>query len=90
MKIKPGYVLRDFVDLDMYLIMGIGGDAYTPNQIMSLNATGAYLWRFLENGAEKQDLMDALLREYDTDAETAERDVDAFLAQLRDKALISE
>ena len=90
MKIKPGYVLRDFAELDMHLVMGVGSEAYAPNQIMSLNETGAYLWRFLENGAERQDLMDALLREYDTDAETAAKDVDAFLAQLREKALISE
>ena len=32
--------------------------------------------------------IDAMLREYDTDAATAERDVDAFLAQLKEKALI--
>lgn len=86
MKIRQGYILRDVMDISV--IIGVGEDAYMPNQIMSLNETGAFLWRILEQGAEKQELVDAMLREYDTDAATAERDVDAFLAQLKEKALI--
>ena len=70
--------------------MGIGSENYVPNEIMSLNETGALLWRRLETGAEKRELVDAILKEYDTDAETAEKDVDAFLSQLREKALIEE
>ena len=88
MKIKPGYLLRKVVEV--YVIIGVGSDAYAPNQIMSLNETGALLWRCLETGAEKQELVDAILNEYDTDAGTAEKDVDAFLSQLREKALIDE
>ncbi|MBR3739832.1 MAG: PqqD family protein [Clostridia bacterium] len=86
MKIKAGYMLRQV--MDVYLVLGVGSEAYVPNQIMTLNETGAFLWEILEKGAEKQDLVDALLREYDTDAETAGKDVDAFLAQLWEKALI--
>lgn len=88
MKIKPGYLLREV--MDVAVILGIGSENYVPNEIMSLNETGALLWRRLETGAEKRELVDAILKEYDTDAETAEKDVDAFLAQLREKALIEE
>ncbi len=86
MKIKAGYMLRQV--LDTHLVMGVGSEAYVPNQIMSLNETGAFLWTLLEAGAEKQNLVNALLKAYDTDEETAGRDVEAFLAQLREKALI--
>ena len=55
---------------------------------MSVNDTGAFLWHMLENGAEKQELIDALLREYETDPQTAEKDVDAFLNELQDKGLV--
>ena len=88
MKIRSGFILRQV--LDVFVIMGIGGDAYRPNEIMSVNETGAFLWRLLEKGAEKQELADSLTKEYDVDAETAEADVDAFLTRLREKALISE
>ncbi|MBO4926103.1 MAG: PqqD family protein [Clostridia bacterium] len=86
MKIKPGYILREIMDI--YMIMGVGSEAYSPNEILSLNETGAFLWRILEKGAEKPELAAALQREYDTDPQTAERDVDVFLEMLRGKALI--
>ena len=88
MKIRPGFILRKVVDV--YVIIGVGSDTYVPNQIMSVNETGAFLWNLLANGAEKKALVEALLREYDADPQTAEKDVDAFLSQLRDKALIDE
>ena len=86
MKIREGFILRQV--LDIYAVIGVGSEAYMPNRIMSVNETGAFLWRMLENGAEKQELIDALLREYETDPQTAEKDVDAFLKELQDKGLV--
>lgn len=87
MKIKPGYILRKVVDI--YVIIGVGEDAYQPDVIMSLNETGAFLWEILIDGAEYQDLVTALMKEYDEiDQETAKNDVDAFLDQLRKQELI--
>ena len=86
MKIREGFILRQV--LDIYAVIGVGSEAYMPNRIMSVNETGAFLWRMLENGAEKQKMIDALLREYETDPQTAEKDVDAFLKEMQDKGLI--
>ena len=88
MKIKSGYVLREVVDL--YVIIGTGADAYRPDQIMSLNETGAFLWNILKDGAEKQDLLRDLVKEFAVDEQTAAKDVEAFLAQLRRNDLIDE
>jgi len=88
MKIREGFILRQV--LDIYAVIGVGSEAYMPNRIMSVNETGAFLWRMLENGAEKQELIDALLREYETDPQTAEKDVNAFLNELWDKKLVEE
>lgn len=88
MKIRSGFTLRKVIDV--YVILGIGSEAYVPNQIMSVNEVGAFLWGLLEKGAEKQELVESLTNEYDVDAETAARDVEAFLSQLREKALITE
>lgn len=88
MKIRSGYILRQVMDI--YVVMGIGSEAYVPNQIMSVNETGAFLWGLIEKGAEKQELVENLVKEYEVDAETAEKDVDAFLTRLREKALIEE
>lgn len=86
MKIREGFILRQV--LDIYAVIGVGSEAYMPNRIMSVNETGAFLWHMLEKGAEKQELIDVLLREYETDPQTAEKDVDAFLNELQDKGLV--
>ena len=88
MKIRSGYMLRQV--MDVYVVLGIGSEAYNPNQIMSVNETGAFLWGLLEKGADKQELVDNLTKEYEVDIQTAEKDVDDFLARLREKALIEE
>ena len=88
MKIRSGYILRQVMDINV--VLGIGSDAYVPNQIMSVNEVGAFLWNLLEEGAEKQELVDKLTKEYDVDFSTASGGVDNFLAQLREKALIVE
>lgn len=56
--------------------------------IISLNETGALLWKELEQGCEKKDLVQALLDEYEVDAETAEKDVNEFLKRADDAGLI--
>ena len=88
MKIKSGFMLRKVVDI--YVVLGIGKEAYAPHQIMSLNETGAFLWNLLEGGTNREVLIEALLSEFEVDRAVAEKDVDAFLAMLREKALIDE
>ena len=86
MKTRPEYMLRKVVEV--YVILGIGSAAYAPNEVMSLNETGALLWRLLEKGADREALVAALLGEYDVGRDAAEKDVDAFLAQLAEKDLL--
>ena len=87
-RIQQGYFLRSV--LDMHVVMGTGKEAYAPNQIMSTNETGAFLWGLLEQGAEVETLVARLCEEYEVTAEDAARDVEAFLTRLREKALIAE
>lgn len=86
MKLKPGFSLRSV--LDMYVVIGKGKEAYIPRTILSTNDTGAFLWNILQEGAEPAELVRRLTEEYDVDAETAQKDVEVFLGQLREKALI--
>ena len=46
------------------------------------------MWKELEQGCEKKDLVQALLDEYEVDAETAEKDVNEFLKRADDAGLI--
>jgi hypothetical protein len=58
-------------------------------EYLSLNGTGATIWQALAGGATSAELTDELQRVYDVDEGTAERDVDAFLAMLRQHELLA-
>ena len=50
---------------------------------LAANASGALMWRQLSTGATREALVELLARTYTLERGTAERDVDAFLAELQ-------
>ena len=54
------------------------------NGIINLNETGAFLFELLQKGAERDELVDKMLEEYDVDREKAEADIDVFIQKVRD------
>ena len=58
------------------------------SEYVSTNETGARLWETLAAGADRRALVERMLHDFDVDEATAERDVDAFLATLRERGLI--
>ena len=79
-KIKDGFILRQVAG--NYIVIGVGGDAVNFNGMVTINETGAFLWQILEKGATKEDLLEALLKEYDVEEESAKQDITAFLTNL--------
>ena len=67
----------------MYVVVAAGHAAADFNGILTLNESGAELWRRLEEDADRKGLVDFLLKEYNVDEETATKDVDLFLDKLR-------
>ena len=61
------------------------------DQVIALNETSLWLWNRLQ-GREfgTDDVRDLLLGEYDVDAETAERDAQAWVARLKTCNLVEE
>jgi hypothetical protein len=55
---------------------------------VAANPAGALLWRALADGATRTALSQALVDEYGISAERADADIDAFLAALRERALL--
>ena len=86
MRIKEGYMLREAAGETV--VVPFGEEALNFQGIISLNETGALLWKELAQGCEKKDLVQALLDEYEVDAETAEKDVNEFLKRADDAGLI--
>ena len=80
MKIKEGFILHKVANENV--VMPIGPASSLLNGIIKLNSTGVLLWNLLKDGAEKADLVTALVEEYGISETQAAADVDAFLAPL--------
>jgi len=80
MKIKKNYVLRKVVNA--WIVLPLGEEAVNFGGMLTLNETGAMLWRVLEQGGDLEALVSALTREYEVSYEEARTDVDAFLNKL--------
>ncbi len=81
MKINENFVLREVAG--SWVVIPIGEKSVDFNGMMNLNESGVLLWRELEKGAEKEELVSALTAEYDVSEEEASEDIDAFLEVLK-------
>lgn len=88
MKIKDGYLLRNIAD--EWLVVPIGKTTLDFNGIIRVSETGAFFWKMLETGSERDLLIEALLNEYDVSLETAEKDLNVFLKSLADNSILCE
>ena len=81
MKLKDGFVLREVAGQTVVLPAGAELDL---NMMISLNETGKFLWSLLEKERNQDELINALLAEYDVDAPTAKAAVEGFVAKLNE------
>lgn len=86
MKIKDNFLLRKISD--SFVVVPIGDAVVDFSGLINLNETGAFLFEMLQSGAEKEQLVDALLSEYDVQSEQAQSDVDAFIAKLENAKVL--
>ena len=82
MKIKDDFILRKVAD--SYVVVPVNKMTLDFNGIINLNETGAFLFELLQKGAERDELVDKMLEEYDVDREKAEADIDVFIQKVRD------
>ena len=87
MKVNEGFVLTSVAGSD--LVVATGKAAKILNGYITLNQTSRIMWDLLEKGCTEQELVNAILENYDVDNETATRDVRAFVEKLNDAGVIS-
>lgn len=82
MKIKSGYLLRNVAAVN--IIVPVGERVIDFKGLMTLNETGAFLWRLLQQETDERALVQALMDQYEVDLETARADVAEFVASVRE------
>ena len=79
MKIKKGFMLREVAG--SYVVVNVSGDL-SFNGMITLNDTGAYIWRKIEEGLSETQIADALSKDYEVDRATAEKDTKNFIEKM--------
>ena len=82
MKIKKDFVLRKVAD--SYVVVPVNKLTLDFNGIITLNETGAFLFERMQKGTSREDLIDALLAEYEVTPDKAAADVDIFIQKVKD------
>lgn len=86
MKLKEGFLLKEIAG--SWVVVPVGEQVVDFQMMITLNETGAFLWEKLKSETTKDELLDALLSEYDVERTIAETDVDEFLKTLSEKELL--
>ena len=81
MKIKDGYMLREVAGNSV--VVAIGKATLDFNGLITLNSSGAFLWKMLEKGISEEKLLTAMLDEYEIDKATAKTDIAEFIDKLK-------
>lgn len=87
MIIKGTYILRDVAG--NHVVVPVGRSVADFNGMITLNETGAFLWKQLSEEVEREELIARLTAEYDVTPAQAADDVDAFLQKLRDNDFLN-
>ena len=88
MKIKEDFLLKTVAGRN--IVVPVGAASLDFNAMITLNDTGAFLWKRLESGASEDELVSALLDEYDVDAARASDSVARFIGELEKADLLQE
>lgn len=85
MKLKKGYVLKEVAGMN--IVVNVTGKA-DLNGMLTLNDSAAFLWQYLENEINIENLTETLVSEYNTDLATAEKDISLFITKLEDAGIL--
>ena len=69
-------------------LVPMGKTVYDSNGLFFLTEVGAFLWDILPQAQSEEDLLKAVLAEYDVDTDTAKADIQAFLKKLTDMGIL--
>ncbi len=86
LKVKDKLILREIAG--NWVVIPAGTRVVEYNSIISLNTSGALLWRCLEQGTEAGALVQELVSKYGIDRTSAQADVNDFINMALEKGFI--
>ena len=89
MHISENFIMRTVAGEN--IIVPIGDEASQFQGLITVNESGAFLWKLLQNeNISEECIKQAFREEYGVDEKTADNDVDEFLHILRMRKILKE
>ena len=87
MKICEGYLLRTVAGKN--IVVSVGNDV-NFNGMLTLNETGVFFWNLLQKDTTKEEMLEAVLNEYDVSSKIALQDIEGFIQKLKDTGILED
>ena len=88
MKLKGEFILREI--MGETIAIPIGDSLLNFNGMLCLNEVGEEIWKGLQAGKSKEQILDGILDEFDVTREEAVADLDSFLNMLKESDLLED
>ena len=88
MRVSKDFILREIAG--EFMLVPVGKAATNFNGLITMNEIGDFLFRALEQEQSEKELVEKILQEYDVDRDTAQKDLQEFLQQLRELGALIE
>ena len=85
---KPRKITANYVETeidDEILLVDLDG-----GELFSLSGTAREIWRLIDGKRTLDEIADTVARDYSVEEKQLQRDVERFVAQLRDAALVAD
>lgn len=87
MKINPGFEIRTVCGQS--LIIAVGEENVDFSKLIYINDTSLFIWNKMKEGVDTIDgLVEAITEEYEVDADTARKDTQEFVGQLKEHGIV--
>jgi len=86
MKIKEGYVIRQV--MGNYVVIATGEESRNFHGMIKLNETAANIWNYISEGKNRDEIVAAMLAEYEVEEQKLGQDVDKTIEILVSQGLV--
>ncbi len=86
MKIKKELIKREIGGET--ILVPVGKTVYDSKGLFVINELGTFIWEMLPKAEKEEDILNAVLSEYDVSEEEAKKDLTEFLNSLREMDII--
>jgi len=88
MKIKKGFVLRP--TLGYTVVVATGDLAAQFNGMIKLNETSADIWRWIDEGLSREEVINRYAGTYNVSIEIAARDYDSMVEKMNEASVFEQ